>query len=401
MKTKTILSTCFMLATTAFGAIGCSGDSQTASTSGISGASSSSGGDAGAGGNSGGAGGNGGMMGSSTSSGSMGGMGGSGVVTGGAGGGGAGALTVEQCYANTFVHGTGVLPKYDPFNGVIGSHCYGTNHQDIPNDIERVVFLGDSITVGTPPSLAGQYYRSLLSDALAKKFDIAPPSLLWNTVEVASGKALVQESGAFECCAVWGARTVNLQTVEPQIPKCFLPAEMNKRTLVVMTMGGNDVASLARNASNGATKAQLYNEAEGIIQYLREAIAWIRTPGRFPNGVYVVFANAYEFTDNTGNVQTCNVSALAGFEKPIPAPLEVIEVVSWMNAQYMSVVTEFKTDMVFLFEEFCGRGFEFDNPDAPCYRGPGGENWFDITCIHPIPKGHEHIKNMFMSVLNE
>ena len=30
---------------------------------------------------------------------------------------------------------------------VIGSHCVGTNHQDI-DGIERVVFLGDSITVG-------------------------------------------------------------------------------------------------------------------------------------------------------------------------------------------------------------------------------------------------------------
>ena len=38
-------------------------------------------------------------------------------------------------------------PDYDQFSPVIGTHCAGTDHQDIA-DVERVVFLGDSVTVG-------------------------------------------------------------------------------------------------------------------------------------------------------------------------------------------------------------------------------------------------------------
>lgn len=402
MKTTPILSTWFVLA--AMMTTGCSGDSTTNTSHVNPSGAGASGGQAGAGGDAGGAGGHGGGSGgNSSSTGGTGGMsvGSGSSSTGGAGGTGAGPLTVAKCYDGTFVNGSSILPDYDQFNPVIGSHCLGTNHQDIPNDIERVVFLGDSITVGTPPALATQYYRALLGDALAQKFNLAAPSVLWKTVEVAQGKALVKQSGAFFSCAVWGAQTVNLQVTDPQIPDCFTAGDFDKKTLIVMTMGGNDVASLARNASNGADQMQLYNEAQGVVQYLRNAFAWIHAPNRFPKGVYIVFANSYEFTDGTGNVQACDVSALAGFDKPIPAPKEVSEVVRWMNGQYMSVAAEFKADMIFLFEEFCGRGFEFDNPDAPCYRGPGGANWFDVTCIHPIPKGHEHVKNMFMSVLEE
>jgi hypothetical protein len=38
---------------------------------------------------------------------------------------------------------------------------------------------------------------------------------------------------------------------------------------------------------------------------------------------------------------------------------------------------------------------------APCYRGPGAEVWFDLTCIHPNPTGHDKITDMFMAVVSE
>jgi hypothetical protein len=59
------------------------------------------------------------------------------------------------------------------------------------------------------------------------------------------------------------------------------------------------------------------------------------------------------------------------------------------------------TGMIFLLEDFCGHGFERDNPAAPCYRGPNTPAYFDLTCIHPNPTGHEHIRDMFMAVVNE
>lgn len=398
---------------------GCSGDAETTATSGAGGRVTTGvggGGSAGAGGEgaSGGAGGNASSSSSSSSSGTSstsgssssgssgagGGSGGTGGSAGAGGSGGGGPLTAAQCYEGVFVNGGGVGPNYDQFNPIIGSHCLGTNHQEITG-IERVVFLGDSVTVGTPPTLAVDYYRSQLADKLAQKFGISAPNQLWKTVNFIDGVSLLEEAGAFASCSKWGARTDDLQMGGNQIANCFGADKLGKKTLVIMTMGGNDIAALTKDAANGAPQMQLWNDAQTMVQYLRDAMGWLYTPGRFPNGINVVFANNYEFTDGTANVQTCDVSGLAGFDKPVPAPEQLKEIIVWINEQYMVVAKEFNADMIFLLEEFCGHGFEKDNPQAPCYRGPGTPQWFDLTCIHPNPAGHDHITDMFMAVVNE
>jgi hypothetical protein len=168
-----------------------------------------------------------------------------------------------------------------------------------------------------------------------------------------------------------------------------------------MTMGGNDIASLTQDAIDGVAQAELWVKTQQFVQYQREAVEWLYTPGRFPNGVFVVFANIYEFTDGTGDVQSCDVSGLAGFDQPVPAPDQLKEMVIWANEQYMAIAVDYQADMIFLLEDFCGHGFAADDPTAPCYRGPGNANWFDLTCIHPNPTGHQHIADMFMAVVNE
>ena len=109
----------------------------------------------------------------------------------------------------------------------------------------------------------------------------------------------------------------------------------------------------------------------------------------------------YEFTDGTGNVQSCDVSGLAGFDKPVPAPAKLADKVIWANEQYMKMAVETQTDVIFMLEEFCGHGFEANNPGAPCYRGPNQDVWFDLTCIHPNPTGHGKIRDMFLAVIKE
>jgi lysophospholipase L1-like esterase len=264
-----------------------------------------------------------------------------------------------------------------------------------------VVFLGDSVTVGTPPSLSSQYYRTILADALASKFGLNAPDFFWQTIDVFNGTSLTQESGDFASCAKWGARTDDLIQDSTQIADCFSQSDLQKRTLVVMTMGGNDLASLTKAATDGATQPELWAQVQGFVDLMRDAATWFREPGRFPNGVFLVFANMYEFTDGTGEVQSCDVSGLAGFDEPVPSPQELADLVIWANEQYLSIAVETQSDMIFLLEDFCGHGFKADDPAAPCYRGPNTDTWFDLTCIHPNPTGHQHIADMFMAVVNE
>lgn len=312
--------------------------------------------------------------------------------------------TFEECFDGQFVNEASMLPDYDQFMPVLGSHCVGTNHQLI-EDVERVVFLGDSITVGSRPTLPQQTYRALLGDMLRDQYSLSygdPVSeFLWKAPDPFSGEAAQTTAGDFTSCAKWGARTDDLNGAGNQLEACFPEDSLGLRTLVVMTMGGNDVSSLAQDAIAGVPIEELWATTEAFVALERQAVEWITEPGRFPNGVYVVFANIYEFTDGTADVMSCDVSGLAGFDQPVPNPAELTELILWANEQYMSIAVDTQTDMLFLLETFCGHGFGNEDPTSPCYRGPGTPRWFDLTCIHPNPEGHGVIADEFMSIVSE
>ena len=67
--------------------------------------------------------------------------------------------------------------------------------------------------------------------------------------------------------------------------------------------------------------------------------------------------------------------------------------------QIMKVVVDTKIDMVFLLEHFCGHGYKKDDATLQCYRGPGTEMWFDLSCIHPNPTGPGQIAKLFGAVI--
>ncbi|MEM9074917.1 MAG: SGNH/GDSL hydrolase family protein [Myxococcota bacterium] len=320
----------------------------------------------------------------------------------------AGPLTASRCISDMFVTPSDFGPDYDAFSPTIGSHCNGTNHQDI-RDVERVVFLGDSVTVGTPPTPTERYYRVQLAERLADRFRLERNEGLlhgfewerWTNVDLFEGVSTLRTAGDFSSCAKWGARVDDLIRDNTQIEDCFPMSERGQRTLVVMTVGGNDIANLTEGMLEGETVDALWEQAREIVSLLEGAVDWIVEPGRFPGGVDVVFANIYEFTDGTGDVSSCEGAALAGFDGELSDPDALAEIVVWINEQYMRVAVETGTDLVFLLESFCGHGFNADDPTTPCYRGPGAETWFDVSCTHPNPTGHDEIADLFMSIVNE
>lgn len=304
------------------------------------------------------------------------------------------------CYEDVFVNGFPGI-NYDGLDLPIGSHCLGTNFQDI-DDVERVVFLGDSVTVGTPPTLIGDYYRNILADALADRFVLSFGSNkgLWQTPDVFNGTSVVMESGDFASCAEWGARTDDLLEGGNQIENCYPEETRDLRTLTIVTMGGNDLARIAQESGEGAPPSVSWDLAASAVDHMRNSAVWMKDPENFPNGHFVVFANIFEFTDGTGLVESCNLSGLAGFE-PLDSLGDALLVIGWMEDQYARIAQETNSDVIFMFEEFLGRGFLYDDPTAPGYRGPGGENWFDLTCIHPTPTGHGAIADMFLATVAE
>jgi len=310
-----------------------------------------------------------------------------------------GPLTASSCLIRGFVHPLDIGPDYDQFMPVVGSHCLGTNHQAIDR-IERVVFLGDSVTVGSPPTGMGDYYRVRLANALADRFGLARPDVLWQTVNIFNGRTFVQQSGAFASCAEWGANARDLPGAG-QLAECFPDGMRDQRTLVIITIGGNDVGNIHERGTNDESVTTLWDATRAFVQQLRDTASWLVEPGRFPNGGFVVFGNMYEFTDATADTASCPAAAATGMSGTWDDPIALRDMVVWANEEYMRIATDTRTDMIFMLEHFCGHGFHHDDPAAPCYRGPGTARWFDDTCIHPNPTGHGVIADMFSAVVAE
>jgi len=304
----------------------------------------------------------------------------------------------ELCFEEIAAPPDVPAPDYDQFGPTIGSHCSGTDHQDIQG-IERVVFLGDSVTVGTPPTMPGTWYRNQLADRIADQFGLEKPGWFWENVDVFEGTSWVQEGGDFASCAKWGARTDDLMAANSQVLDCFPEALRDQTTLVVITVGGNDLQNLQEGFQDGTPNADLWLQIEDTMALYREAIEWITSPGRFPNGVYVIATNLYEYTDASGDVTSCPGAALAGYEA-IEDPA-LTEMVVWAMEEFMSVAVDTQTDMMFLLEHFCGHGYQRDDPNGRCYRGPDAELWFDLTCIHPNATGHTAMAEMFTDIIVE
>jgi lysophospholipase L1-like esterase len=272
------------------------------------------------------------------------------------------------------------MASYDRFAPTVGRHCAGTNHQTIEG-VEKVVFLGDSITAGTWPTPEADYYRHLLTDQLTERF---------GDLEVVN-------------CSEYGARTDDfLEHADRQITACF-PELLDgsdvedKRTLVLWTMGGNDLLALGNRASAGEESSVLLGRIDQVVEYQRAAISFFQDQQEtlFPAGVDVVFTNNYEYTDGTGNFGSCPTADTFGFN---------FEVSSWalgyltINEAYMQLAVDTQTDMVFMMEHFCGHGFYNEDPENGCFV-PESERYFDPSCIHPTPEGHSALAELFDRVI--
>ena len=207
--------------------------------------------------------------------------------------------------------------------------------------------------MGTPPTADNELYRSILADQLASQFGLSQAGALWKAVNVFDGTALVKEWGDFASCARWGARTDDLMKDNNQIEDCMPADKRDKTTLVVLTIGGNDLANLTKGFQDGQPVADLWTETEDYMRWMREAVEWLKAPDRFPNGVHVIFTNLYEFTDGTGDTSSCPAANLAGFGSAVTDPA-LEEMVLWSMEQFMSIAVDTQSDMLFLLEEFAG-----------------------------------------------
>jgi lysophospholipase L1-like esterase len=186
-----------------------------------------------------------------------------------------------------------------------------------------------------------------------------------------------------------------------QLEDCFAAEDFAERTLIITTMGGNDASAIAQDALDGAPINVLFEELEEMVANHEAAVQWITEEGRFPNGVFVVNANVFEYTDYTLDFPSCAAAGTVGLDGVPKNPELLLSSLDLINSEYMRIAQENGTDVVFMFEAFCGHGYHAGDPSSPCFRGPDNANWFDISCIHPTPTGHAALAEMFVNVVSE
>jgi len=304
----------------------------------------------------------------------------------------------EDCFSE-FMSADYPLPDYDQAGATIAGHCLGTDHQDIPSDIERVVFIGDSVTLGSPPTPSEQWYRNVLAETLADRYGLEKPEWLWQQADIISGKPYETFSGDFGVCAKWGGRTDDLMRDNDQVLDCLPESDRDLATLVVITSGGNDVFKAIQDEMEGGYSQSDYEaKYDEWVGLLEDAVTWIANE-EFPGGVYVIFANVYEYSDGTMDLGDCPGADMVGFGDVDSAAID--ELTRQAMGDYLRLAVDTQTDMLFLREAFCGHGYNAGDPSAPCYRGSSAQVWFDDTCIHPNGSGHAAIADMILSVLDE
>jgi len=306
-------------------------------------------------------------------------------------------LTAADCFADI-----GIVADYDQFAPVLNSACMGTDHQDITG-VEHVVFVGDSVTVGTPPTSADEWYRNVVADALVTRFGLEAPGWQWENVNLIDGVTYVQDDGDFSSCAKWGARTDDvLQEPHQQITTCIPEERRDEVTLVIMTVGGNDFFSLLEDIGEGMDEATLEATMTEAMVLMREAAEWVADPANLPNGGYLVFANTFDFSDLDAaeDFAMCPGAELIGMDAALENPV-LNDISRAAQEEFMSIAVDTQTDMVFMGEAFCGRGYGYESKDLRCYRGPDQELWMDVTCMHPSGAGHGGIAELVLSVVEE
>jgi lysophospholipase L1-like esterase len=250
-----------------------------------------------------------------------------------------------------------------------------------PENPQRLIFLGDSITRGDGASPSSQKYASLLESNLDSAWpDHGDHDLetLFPSIE----EVLDLSKG--------GATTKTM--VNSQLPSLNnqINGSADGETIVVMTIGGNDMqAAIPAVLFGGDAKAD--EAIEEMVGHFNTIADFFDDSERFPDGVYVYLGNVYEPTDGEGYWQSCFVG------------LDISSTMDNLDDANQAI-RDFAEDrgvaMIDMAGHFKGHGFYHDDAQNPYFEEGDQTLWFANDCIHPNNRGHHEIRRLFFDTID-
>ena len=250
----------------------------------------------------------------------------------------------------------------------------GTYAHVFPDSPKRVIFLGDSITAGAGASNDDEDYASLLVNNTN-----AWPE--WNGIDLSTRFPEIEVVDVSEGGA-WTGTLLNRQ-LEYLEERLELPIE--GETLVVITVGGNDLQSVLLDPSG------VDERLEKTVDNWRQIAEYFLDEQRFPDGSTLLMANVYEPTDAVGQVDDCfyglNISIL------LPS-------LHSANTQLRELAESLGFSALDMRGTFLGHGFNHSDPSSPHYYEEDPTLWLANGCTHPNPRGHHEIRALFWRAID-
>jgi lysophospholipase L1-like esterase len=244
-----------------------------------------------------------------------------------------------------------------------------------PKDAQRLIVMGDSISVGAGSSSSSlAYYAQLI-----RNNDTKYSAETGHSLEAKFGHAIDLVNVAKS-----GATTNDLASQESKLDQ---QAPFTGHSIVTITIGGNDLqGALANNDPDPA--GSLLEEA---LANIGPTIDFLQNPEKFPDGVSIYLMAVYDPTDGKGQANGC----FFGVSRPqfIPA------LDKWREA-YIDLAKEKHFAVVDALGHFHGHGGNYADTSNEYFNAEDNTRWFANDCIHPNDRGHSELRRLFFETID-
>ncbi len=253
----------------------------------------------------------------------------------------------------------------------------------MPAPASRLFILGDSVSAGWVASRVSLQFGSLL----AANDDTEWPLMVNRDLEAQAGAPL-----AVINAAVAGAVTEDV--LVGQLPGLAAGAPYSGHTVVVMTIGGNDMAEFVDSNDISTIINGIDEETVRIAENVGRVHDWF-TVERFPDGISFVVATVFDPSDGTASG---GVDGQVCADQPALAPF-LNQVAEDARDQFLAVAADRGFAVADAYGHFLGHGYDFDNPSNAHHDAEDPSQWFG-DCVHPNDRGHHEMRRLMYSLFD-
>jgi lysophospholipase L1-like esterase len=263
-----------------------------------------------------------------------------------------------------------------------------------PTSATRLIVMGDSISAGygaTQPNGGGEYpylplaYFSLL---IQNVNEVWPTEANTTLTALFGGANITTVSVAHP-----GDTTANIANDQLTNLTGMIGSSVSGHSIVVITIGGNDMVALANDMSS----SDIDNTLNNMISNIRTAINYLQDSTRFPDGTSIYLANVYDPSDSSGVLPySCFFPGFSGSinNQPLETGLQTA------SARYQALAQQLGFAVIDDFGAFHGHGLTADMTSDPNYDASCPVDWFYTDCIHPTNAGHNALRRLFFEAIS-